>query len=146
MDTPHRPRRLNVHQAPDPCAIESAVELLVTLPPHVRQNAVLPASARCALEPSLCASRLRGFDASGALCLYRHEFKLAEVDFDADDSPYVRVSLHETLTAVRSHDGTWLCRCVRCEPESAAGPTHTDTGFRATCSAELPPELAAQLR
>jgi hypothetical protein len=122
------------------------VELLVGLPQHVRENAVLPTSASCALEPSLCASRLRGFDATGALCLYQHEFKLAEIDFDADDSPYVRVSLHEMLTAVRSHDGTWLCRCVRCEPESAAGDTYTDTGFRSTCSADLPAELTAQRR
>src|SRR4051812_38473208 len=111
-------RRLSAHHAPalDLTAIESAVELIVGLPQHVRESAVLPASASCALEPSLCASRLRGFDATGALCLYQHEFKLAEIDFDGDDSPYVRVSLHETLTAVRSHDGTWLCRCVRCEP------------------------------
>lgn len=130
----------------DPEALERALDLIISLPDDVRAQMLIPNTASNADEPSLSASRLRGFDAAGALCLYQHDFKLAEIDFDFDDSPYVRVSLHETLTAVRTHAGHWLCRIQRSEPEAAGKQQHSDTGFRTLSEAELPQELAAPVR
>jgi hypothetical protein len=131
-----------VHDLP---ALQKALELILCLPGRVRERMVYPESASSGREPSLCATRLRGFDRNDELCLYRHEYKIAGIDFDADETPYVRVSLHETITAVRTRDGIWLCRIERCEPEGAPGRTHSDTGFCAAEALELPAELATQL-
>lgn len=130
----------------DPEALESALDLIIALPQDVRDDMLIPSRACSASEPSLSANRLRGFDAAGELCLYQHEFKLAEIDFDFDETPYVRVSLHETITAVRTRAGHWLCRVQRTEPEAASNSQHSDSGFRVTLADDLPPELAAQLR
>jgi len=147
MPTPLRRQRPSARSflVHDVAALRDALELLLALPPHVRVRTIMPRSASRALEPSLCATRLRAFDANSMLCLYRHEYKLASVDFDAEDTPYVRVTLHETLTAVRTRDGGWLCRTERCEPENTSGHTHCDSGFHPATLLELPPELAAQI-
>jgi hypothetical protein len=136
------PRPPPVHDLP---ALQKALEVILGLPRHVRERMVYPESASSGREPSLCATRLRGFDRNDELCLYRHDYKIAGIDFDSEDTPYVRVSLHETITAVRTRDGIWLCRIERCEPEGAPGRTHSDTGFCAAESLELPAELATQL-
>jgi hypothetical protein len=109
-------------------ALCDALQLHAELPQHIRHRAVLPRSALCAQEPSLGATRLRAFDAEGRLCLYWHTYTLAEVDFDAEDLPYVRVSLRETVTAVRTDAGTWLQRTQRWRPEQTA--EEEDSGYR----------------
>jgi hypothetical protein len=122
----------------DAAALQKALDLILELPQPVRARAMLPRSATSAIEPSLFARRLRGFDAHGKLCVYQHEYKLATIDFDADDEPYVRVSLHEKITAVRTYDGSWLRRVERCEPESPDRPAPEDSGFRVARAAEIP--------
>jgi hypothetical protein len=120
--------RMLIPLPPMAAALVDALELHAELPQHIRRRAVLPCSALAAREPSLSASRLRGFDGAGQLCLYQHAYTLAAVDFDADDSPYVRVALRETLTAVRTEAGTWLQRVERVCPESSR--PREDTGYR----------------
>jgi len=145
MRTPLKPparRPPPVHDRP---ALQKALELILGLPSHVREHMVYPRTASSGREPSLCASRLRGFDHQDALCLYHHEYQIADVDFDADDTPYVRVSLHETITAVRTRGGSWLCRIERNEPERSARKAYLDTGFKLAETLALPEELALQL-
>jgi hypothetical protein len=113
---------------PTAAALVDALQLHDHLPQHVRRRAVMPRSALAAREPSLSATRLRGFDDAGQLCLYQHTYTLATVDFDSDDTPYVRVALRETVTAVRTQAGTWLQRTERVCPES--GQPREDTGYR----------------
>ena len=113
---------------PTAAALVDALQLFDHLPQHVKRRAVAPCSALAASEPSLSATRLRGFDRAGQLCLYQHTYTLAAVDFDADDTPYVRVALRETLTAVRTHAGIWLQRIERVCPE--ASRPREDTGYR----------------
>lgn len=113
---------------PTAAALVDALQLHDHLPQHIRQRAVVPCRALAAREPSLSATRLRGFDDAGQLCLYQHTYTLAAVDFDGDDTPYVRVTLRETVTAVRTHAGTWLQRTERVSPESSR-PLE-DTGYR----------------
>jgi len=145
MRTPLKPpaRRLPpVHDRP---ALQKALELILGLPSHVRDHMIYPQTASSGREPSLCASRLRGFDNQDELCLYHHEYQIADVDFDSDDSPYVRVSLRETITAVRTRRGYWLCRIERNQPETSSRKAYLDTGFRPAETLELPEELALQL-
>ena len=113
---------------PMAAALVEALQLHDRLPQHIRSRAVAPRSALAAREPSLSATRLRGFDGAGRLCLYQHTYTLAAVDFDADDAPYVRVALRETVTAVRTQAGTWLQRTERVCPESSR--PREDTGYR----------------
>ena len=121
------PRISAVGVPPQAAALVDALQLFDALPQHIRQRAVAPKSALAASEPSLRATRLRAFDDAGQLCLYRHSYTLAEIDFDSDDTPYVRVTLHEILTAVRTAAGPWLQRTQRWKPES--GGAVQDSGF-----------------
>ncbi|MET0385367.1 MAG: hypothetical protein ABW321_05380 [Polyangiales bacterium] len=138
MPTSTKVQSFHADLVQDLTALQNALDLILGLPQHVRARVVIPHTATSAAEPSLSATRLRGYDAAGELCVYQHEFKLASIDFDADDEPYVRVSLHETVTAVRTYGGTWLRRVERCEPEEPGGNTHSDTGFCTTRASELP--------
>lgn len=138
MPTPAKVQPFHADLVQDLMALQKALDLILGLPQHVRSRVVIPHTAVDAVEPSLSASRLRAYDSSGELCVYQHEFKLASIDFDGDDEPYVRVSLHETVTAVRTYGGQWLRRVERCEPEESSGHTHSDTGFCITGASELP--------
>ena len=87
--------------------------------------AITPASATersCRVEGT---NTLSGFDPQGALCFHRHE-------------SFLQSSLKQTVTAIRTRYGYWLCRTQREDFEARAHPRSYDSGFVAKGVHELP--------
>lgn len=59
-------------------------------------------------EPSLQATKILGFDATGAKCFYYHTFVLSEEGFDSDEFPLRIDVYYERVIAWRLKEGGWL--------------------------------------
>lgn len=99
--------------------------VLRELPERVRKLAVTLVSVVEVPGAGECVETLRGFDGDGALCFYRHQ-------------AFVQPALKETVTAVRTFYGYWLCRTQREDFEERASSRRFDSGFVPTSTKELP--------
>jgi|JI6StandDraft_1071083.scaffolds.fasta_scaffold979078_1 hypothetical protein len=89
-------------------------------------------------DESVPASKWRGYDATGALCWYRHSFQLWHDSFDEEDQPCLRHAGSEILEAWRCMDDSWLRRRIVIAGEGGCNRRIADSGVERVSAREVP--------
>lgn len=109
------------------------------LPRSLVDLVIAPVQVEVHHDPSVPASKWRGYDVFGRLCWYRHHFSQWDASFDDDEGEgFVQLLRAETFEAWRGLAGRWIRRVQRIEGDGRDDGTLRDGGFEIVDERSVP--------